>query len=216
MCVLVIGCRRPRLHLEKILILSSTLLNHKHPTGDTGFTITDCRRKHEESEAVVCLSARVSEGRISTIANMSREGGGGDDLVNLWPQRRERGGWSWIELRILDSRVPRKASIRARTASAPGRARRLQQHPTSQHHRRRSSRPAAERFPKTGSLWADREGRANQGACRAVCSCSGPLLFPHSRVYSIYSVLLLEPKLLLFHGVSFQRLVFCLVKSCVT
>lgn len=40
------------------------------------------------------------------------------DAINLWPQRGEREGWSRIEPRILDSRVPQKASIRARTASA--------------------------------------------------------------------------------------------------
>lgn len=32
-CVLVIGCRSPRLHLEKIRIFSSILLNHEQPTG---------------------------------------------------------------------------------------------------------------------------------------------------------------------------------------
>lgn len=81
------------------------------------------RRKYEESKAIVCLSARVSEesnckcGQFEPEhTQMKREGE--SDAINLWPQRREWEGWSRIELRILDSRVPQKASIRARTALA--------------------------------------------------------------------------------------------------
>lgn len=110
-----------------------------------------------------------------------REGAGGGRCCKSLTAEERREGWSRIELRILDSRVPRKASIRAATASTDallGCECRLQQPPTPQHHRRRSSRPAAERFPKTGSLWTDRDGRANQGACRAMCSCSGRSYMP--------------------------------------
>ncbi len=83
------------------------------------------RRKYGESEAIVCLSATVLEESIVTIASVGslsqsicrRRERGESDAINLQPQRREREGWSRIELRILDSRVPQKASIRARTDS---------------------------------------------------------------------------------------------------
>lgn len=131
MCVLVIACRSPRLHLEKILIFSSSLLNHKQPIGwhwrafQTRW-MNSCRRKYEESKAIVCLSARVSEESIITIVSVGslsqsirrwRERAE-SDAINLRPQRRAQEGWSRIEPRILDSRVPQKASIRARTASS--------------------------------------------------------------------------------------------------
>jgi len=64
--------------------------------------------------------------------------------------------------------------------------------------------PAAESFLKTASLRTDREASANQEACRA------PSPGPHASVSSAHSVLLSEPKLLLFHGVTFQRLLFVL------
>lgn len=159
MCVLVIGCTSPRLHLEKILIFSSILLNHKQPIEwewcafqtqrIAGWIVAE--ENNEESEAIVCLSSRVSEESIVTITSVGslsqsiwrRRGLG---AINRRPQRREREGWSRIELRILDSRVPQsvyqrkdrlcahlhRCIIGMRRATAC----RLSWLPTPQHHQR--------------------------------------------------------------------------------
>lgn len=180
--------------------------------SDAGWMATG--RKSKESRAIVCVSAGVSEESIVTIASVGslsqsicRHWGrqsGESDAANLWAHKGEREGWSRIEPRILDSRVPQKASIRARTASVListdaslvcGGRRRVDcisflPRGTARggvHGRGGGRGHAAERFAKTGSLWTDREGSANQGACRPLCSRSGLFLYPHSSVYSIYS-----------------------------
>lgn len=84
-------------------------------------------RKSQESKAIVCLSACSLEGKYRHNCKCGQfepehmqRGSKTEwesDAINLRPQRGEQEGWSRIELRILDSRVPQKASIRARTAS---------------------------------------------------------------------------------------------------
>ena len=201
-------------------------------------------RKYEESEAIVCLSAGVSEESILTIASVAslsrsiyadeerereREERGGGAKPKISDHRGAREGWSRIELRILDSKSATKGVYQSKDsaqrsslqmnhwdAESAGVLTTAAPCPTAAPEggfTDTEGRPAAEGLLKTGSLWTDREGSANQGPLRPVCSCSGLFLYPRSSVYSVYSVLLLEPKLLLFHGVSFQRLVFCLVKK---
>lgn len=135
MCVLVIGIRSPRLHLEKILIFSNILLNHKQPVGWhwcafqtrrlTGWIVAEENTKSLkplflfQSEPLREVSSQSQVWPVWAGAYAEEEKGvGGSHAINLWPQRREREGWSRIELRILDPGVSQKASIRARTASA--------------------------------------------------------------------------------------------------
>lgn len=166
MCVLVIARTSPRLHLEKKLIFSSALSNHKQPIGWhwrafqtqrlAGWIVAEENTKNLKPLFVFQpaplrkVSSRLQVWTVWAAAHADEEKGGESDAINLWPQRREREGWSRIELRILDSRVPQKASIRARTASAlistdaslGCRERRLcwlWQLPSPQQHQRKSS-----------------------------------------------------------------------------
>ena len=88
---------------------------------------------------------------------------------------------------------------------------RLEQLPAPQHHRRRSLRTRRGDLLPRG-FWRRavceliEGGCANQGACRPRRSCSSLFLrYPHSSVDCVHSVLLSEPKLLLFHGVTFSK-----------
>lgn len=192
MCVLVIGCTSPRLHLEKILIFSSVLLNHKQPIGWHWCAFQTQRLSgwivaEENTKSLKPLFVFHPES-LRKVLSQSQEWG--VNAINLWPQRREREGWSRIEPRILDSAGPQKASIRARTASTDASLGCEEQRsvdwssflPHSTNQRRESmhteERPAAERLLKTGSLWTDRGDSPNQGAYRPWCSFSGLFYIP--------------------------------------
>lgn len=247
MCVLVIGCTSPRLHLEKILIFSSILLNHKQPIGWHGCAFQTAHlagwmSAEEKAKSLKPLSVFQPESRrkVSSQLEVWAVWAGAyaeseEDRVGKRCHKSlttEGRGWSRIEPRILDSRVPQKASIRARTASAListdaslgcrecRRVDCISFLPCSTArrgvHGHGEKGGACCQEVSEDSLQTDRVGSANQGACRPLCSCSGLFLYPHSSVCCVHSLLLSEPKLLLFHGVSFQRLVFCLMKSWVT
>lgn len=143
-------------------------------------------------------------------AYAGEERGGENDAINLRPQRRV---WRLIQDRIEDLRFWSAtkgvyqskhnlfvhlyrciAGMQRSPACLLSQLLALQQHG-----------PAAEGFLKTGSLRADRGGSANQEASRPWCSCLGLFLYPHSSVWSVSSVLLLEPKLLFISWCHFSK-----------
>lgn len=93
-------------------------------TDDTGVLfrhrMNSRKRKYKDCGAFVCVSVRVSEESISTIARMGRDREGGNDAENLQPQRKNQGRLiqhraedltgSIIELRILDSTASGRVS----------------------------------------------------------------------------------------------------------
>lgn len=137
---------------------------------------------------------------IVTTGSMARQRQmGGDNAVNLQPQRRECKGWSRIELRISDSRRLQKASIRGGKSLHAF----LQMFINYSCIQPRSS--SADLLPRLSEVWKLTKGSSNQVAARPFYSCSGLLLHPHFSPCSVSA-----PS----HSLSFFYLMVTVSKTC--
>lgn len=133
---------------------------------------------------------------------------GGDNALNLQPQRR--GVQRLIQDRVEDLRFFQRRQKACVWGGKSLRASPQMSIDSSSIQPRRSSQTCCRDSQKSVN-W--QRGSSNQVAARPWYSCSGLLLHPHSLLCFLAVA---QPKLLLSHGDSFQRLLFCLVKKLQT
>lgn len=175
-CLLVIQYRSLTLHLEKILIVFQHIVKLWKANLMILVCFSDRMNSHRRKFKVwrcyssfgLCLAGmhcyNWKHGHTKT--------DGGDNALNLQPQRRECKGWSRIELRILDSRRLQKASIwGGKSLSAS-----LQMFVNYFSSPGEAAQTCCRDSLKSVN-W--QRGSSNQMAARPLYSCSRLLLHPH-------------------------------------
>lgn len=206
-CLLVRKDTSPALHLEKIPIV----FQHIVKSWKASWMILVCFSEQMNSSGRKFKVGLCYSSFGQCLAGMhcynwkhgQTKTDGGDNTLNLQPQRRECKGWSRIELRILDSRRLQKASVRGEKS----------------HHCRCSSTISASSHQEAAQTCCrDSQKSVNwqRGSSNHGCQALVLLLRPSSTssLLSLLRVLAVsQPKLLLSHGDSFQRFFFCLMKK---